>query len=179
MHVWKAEVGRAESDRTLRQVLSLYLGEEPDAIELVRDEHGKPRLAVDSGRLCFNLSHSGDLSLVAVCHGGEVGVDVETIRPRRDLVALAERALAPADSDAVRAAPAAERAEVFYELWTRHEARLKCLGVGLGTTLIDPTPPIAVETVQPGPGYAAAVAVTGGGLPIRCWTLVPPLPGAG
>lgn len=179
VHVWRAELGRAGSDRALRGVLSLYLGEEPSRIELVRGEHGKPRLAVDPGRLSFNLSHSAGLTLVAVCHGREVGVDVERIKPRRDLLALAERALAPGDVSAVRGAPLAERADVFYELWARHEARLKCLGVGIGGGAVDAALPIAVETIDVAPCFAAAVAVSGTALPLRGWTLDRALPSGG
>jgi len=140
-------------------------------VELVRDEHGKPRLASEPERLAFNLSHSGGLALVAVTRGREVGVDVEREKPGRDLAALAERALAPEDAAAVRAAGEEERAPLFYDLWTRHEARLKCLGVGLGRPPAWPAPPVAVEGLPIDPGYAAAVAVTGGPVPLRRWTL--------
>jgi 4'-phosphopantetheinyl transferase len=155
----------------LRRVLALYLGEAEEEIALARDERGKPRLAADPDRLSFNLSHSGELILVAVSCGREVGVDVERAKPGRDLVALAERALAPEDATMVRAAAEAERTRVFYELWTRHEARLKCLGVGLAGEPTWPPPPIAVESLPIDPGYAAALAVAGKAVPVRCWTL--------
>jgi 4'-phosphopantetheinyl transferase len=155
----------------LRQVLALYLGEAQGEIALARDERGKPRLATDPDRLAFNLSHSGDLTLIAVSRGREVGVDVERAKPERDLVALAERALVPEDAAMVHAATAAERTRVFYELWTRHEARLKCLGTGLTGSPTWPAPPVAVENLPIDPGYAAALAVTGKAVPIRCWTL--------
>lgn len=169
---------RLDFHRPLREVLARYLGGGPDEIELIAGEHGKPRLA--GGRLHFNLSHSATTALAAVCAEREVGVDIERIEPARDLVALAERALSLQDAAAVRDAAEAERASVFYERWTRHEARLKCLGLGLGAAP-DPNPaPVAVETLAVGPGYAAAVAVAGSELlPLRCWTFGPPLPGAG
>jgi 4'-phosphopantetheinyl transferase len=117
----------------LRQVLEGYLGEPAAAIELELGDNGKPRLLNGNG-FEFNLSHSNGLALVAVAEGREVGVDVELIEPGCDLVALAERALDPDDAAAVRAASERERAAVFYAAWTRHEARLKCLGTGLGDT---------------------------------------------
>jgi 4'-phosphopantetheinyl transferase len=152
-------------------VLALYLGEAPEEIALARDERGKPRLAAESERLAFNLSHSAGLTLVAVSRGREVGVDVERAKPERDLAALAERALAPEDAAAVRAATGDERTRIFYELWTRHEARLKCLGVGLAGQPNWPAPPVAVESLSIDLGFAAALAVTGKAVPIRCWTL--------
>jgi 4'-phosphopantetheinyl transferase len=169
VHVWRI-AGGLDSDRALRLVLARYLGEAPEAIALRRGERGKPRLARAPERLAFNLSHSGELSLVAVTRGREVGVDLEREKPGRDLVALAERALVPEDAEAVQAAAEGERAPRFYALWTRHEARLKCLGVGLGKA-VWPSPPLAVEAIPADPGYAAAVAVTGDPVPVRLWTL--------
>jgi 4'-phosphopantetheinyl transferase len=178
VHVWRAVAGAVPADQALRQVLALYLGEATETIELTRGEHGKPDLAVEPERLAFNLSHSGELALVAVSRGREVGIDVEREKPERDLVALAERALAPEDAAAVRAAGEDERTRVFYALWTRHEARLKCLGIGLGKVTW-PSSPVAVESLPIDRGYAAAVAVTGGAVPIRGWSLDRPRPNTG
>ena len=171
VHVWRAASEAAPSSQVLLRVLARYLGDAPEKIELTRGDRGKPRLAHAPDRLGFNLGHSGELALIAVSQGREVGVDVERIKPERDLVAVAERAFAPEDAAAVRAAGDGDRPWVFYELWTRHEARLKCLGVGLGPALDQPPPPVAVETLPIDPGYAAAVAVAGDAVPIRCWTL--------
>ncbi len=179
VHVWRTAAGAVPSDRVLRRVLALYLGEAPEEIELARGEHGKPRLAAEPGRLAFNLSHSGPLALVAVSRGREVGVDVEREKPERDLLALAERALTTEDAAAVRSAEVGERTRVFYALWARHEARLKCLGVGLAGAPSWPSPPVAVESLPIDPGYAAAVAAAGEAVPVRCWTLDPPRPDYG
>ena len=161
-HVWRASRGAVPSDRTLRRVLALYLEEQPEAIELAprRARQAAPRGR--ARRLAFNLSHSGDLALVAVSRGREVGVDVERVKPERDLVA-ARRAGARRPRTRRRCAlpKRSERTRLFYELWTRHEARLKCLGVGLAGTPTWPSPPVAVESLPIDPGYAAAVAVTG------------------
>jgi 4'-phosphopantetheinyl transferase len=170
-HVWRAGTGEGASDLVLRRVLARYLGESGEEIPLARDERGKPQLAADPDRLAFNLSHSGGLTLVAVSRGREVGIDVERAKPARDLVAIAERALGAEDAAAVRAAEGDRRIRLFYKLWTRHEARLKCLGVGLTGTPTWPWPPVAVESLPIDPGYAAAVATTGERVPIRCWTL--------
>jgi 4'-phosphopantetheinyl transferase len=141
----------------LRRVLAGYLGQAPSAIKIELGERGKPRLA--GNELQFNLSHSGDLALVAVSEDRSVGIDVERVRPGRDLLALAERALGAEGVAAVRAAAPADRAAVFYNAWVRHEARLKCLGTGLSGSV--PTSPMAIEDVDAGPGYAAAVAIAG------------------
>jgi 4'-phosphopantetheinyl transferase len=175
VHVWRVgleargSAGREAARRALRILLARYLGEDgPEAIELALGPRGKPRLADRPERLAFNLSHSGALALVAVGVGAEVGVDVERLRPRRDLAALARRVLAPAAVAAVEAAPAERREAVFYAAWTRHEARVKCLGGGLGAPPTEE--PVALSTLAPGPGYAGAVAVAGSEQPrLRLW----------
>ena len=169
VQVWRAALETAPAVLALRRVLAPYLGEAPEEIELTEGEHGKPRLAEDSPRLAFNLSHSGRLALVAVARDREVGVDVERVKPERDLATLAERALAPEAAAAVREAAEPRRAQLFYELWTQHEARLKCLGVGLATRPTCPTPPIAVQSLPIDPGFAAALALAGEAVPVRCW----------
>ena len=168
VHVWRARADR--EGLALREVLARYLDEDPARIELRRGEHGKPALADPSSPLRFNLSHSGHLALVAVTHGLEVGVDVERIRPRRDLFRLAERALDPATAAAVHAAPADDRLAAFHQAWARREAIAKCLGTGLGAPL--PPSPMAVRKLNPARGHAAAVAVAGDKVPaMRLLTL--------
>ncbi|HET7590871.1 MAG TPA: 4'-phosphopantetheinyl transferase superfamily protein [Solirubrobacterales bacterium] len=148
----------------LRRVLERYLDEPAAAIELEVEAGGRPRLRSDPG-LEFSLSHSNGLALVAVAGGHEVGVDVELVAPRRDLEALAERALGVEDAAAVREAPEPRRTEVFYAAWTRHEARLKCIGAGLTgasgqfTLSAGGNRPLTVENFDIEPCYAAAVAV--------------------
>lgn len=178
VHVWRVELESAQRPAFrggLRQVLARYLAEGPEEIELTVGEHGKPRLAGE--QLHFNLSHSGAMALIAVCGDREVGVDVEQIKPGRDLIALAERALLPADAAAVREAAEAKREATFYRLWACHEARLKCLGVGIGSLPPPGSPPVAVETLEVSPEHAAAVAVAGTALlPLRGWTFDSPHP---
>ena len=179
VHVWRATLETVPADLTLRRVLALYLDEAAEEIELAQGEHGKPHLAANPPPLSFNLSHSGDLALVALARDREVGVDVERVKPERDLAAIAERALAPEDAAAVREATEPERARLFYELWTRHEARLKCLGIGLAARPTWPAPPVAVQSLPIDPGFAAAVAMSGDAVPVRCWTFDQPRPFAG
>lgn len=166
----------------LRRILARYLDQPAAEIALESGENGKPQLGDRSSGLRFNLSHSGDLALVAVTLGREVGVDVEEVEPDRDLLALAERALAAETVAEIRAAPPADQPRAFYRAWTRHEARLKCLGVGLTTDRFHPFPRdnedkngndrdrVALADLKVGPGYAAAVAVTGEVGTLRCWS---------
>jgi 4'-phosphopantetheinyl transferase len=169
-HVWRVELpatdGRAAARRALREILGAYLGEDPDAVALTIGAQGKPALArgargepaaAATPPLSFNLSHSGGLALVAVTASGTpVGVDLERLRPRRDLVRLAARWLPAADAEAVAAAADGEREAVFYAAWTRHEARTKCTGGGLSGP--PPGPEIVAVELEIDAGYAAALA---------------------
>ncbi|HEU5142754.1 MAG TPA: 4'-phosphopantetheinyl transferase superfamily protein [Solirubrobacterales bacterium] len=172
----------------LRGILARYLDEPSDidptpvgsmsdalaAVALRIGEGGKPELAERPPRLRFNLSHSGGLALVAVAAVREVGVDVERIDPRRDVMRLAARALDPAAAAAVRAAIPRERAPAFHRAWAQREAAAKCHGVGLRGS--PPATPVAVVALDPGPGFAAALAAAGELTPpLRLFTAEPSL----
>ncbi len=147
----------------LRGVLGRYLETDPARVQLRLGDRGKPALAEPSAPLRFSLSHSGDLGLIAVAQEREVGIDVEWIDPVRDVVKLAPRALDPIDAAAVRAASPDDRSVIFHQAWTRREAVAKCLGGGLTAPL--PPDPVAVSDLDPGPAFAAAIAVAGGDVP--------------
>ena len=154
---------RGGANEALRRILAVHLPGSAAEVEIVAGEHGKPRLATDG--LEFNLSHSGEIALVAVSTEYAVGVDVEWVRADRDPVALAERALGPDDVRAVREAEPAERDLVFHRLWARHEARLKCLGIGVFRPSLLETDALAVQDLEVAPGYAAALAVAAAEVP--------------
>ena len=177
IHVWRADLGpvgarelRPAGRWALRRVLARYLGEDPADLALSAGDHGKPALAGPRPRLGFNLSHSGEIALIAVAGEREVGVDIERADDKRDVLRLAEVGLDPEEAAAVRAASPAARAAAFYAAWVRKEAVAKCLGVGLGADL--PRGPVRVSKLDAGSGYAAAIAVAGSvELPLRRFVL--------
>jgi len=174
----------------LRAVLSAYLGCPPERVGFVYGRHGKPALApgLTPGPFEFNLSHSGELALCAVSSVGVVGVDIEAVRPMEaNGQNLVGRFFSPRERDDFFSLPEPERLAAFFRGWTRKEAFLKATGTGLATVLdsfdvpLDPAAPPAVLRVaddpgasarwslfdlDPGPGYAAALAVETGGAPI-------------
>jgi 4'-phosphopantetheinyl transferase len=91
------------------------------------ERHGKPRLSAPAGELAFNLSRTKGLSLLAVADN-EVGVDIER-RGGPEVLEGSELVLAPEEREAVAAAP--DAAAAFLGLWTRKEAYLKGIGLGL------------------------------------------------
>jgi 4'-phosphopantetheinyl transferase len=162
----------------LRGVLGRYLDTDPATVELRVAGGGKPALAAPGSSLRFNLSHSTGEALIAVAWEREVGVDIEQIRPRGDLLALARRALEPREARAIAAMPAADRPAAFHAAWARREAIAKCLGVGLTGPL--PKHDVAASPFDAGPGFAAAVAVAGReALPLRRFAIGPELSPSG
>jgi len=157
----------------VRRVLSHHLGEAPERIELRLGHRGKPALADPAATLCFNLSHSGALALIAVAERREVGVDVEERQGGRDFLRLAELGLDAAASAEIREAPPERRAAAFYAAWVRREAVGKCLGTGLGPPPPDP-PPVSVNGLEVGREHAAALAIAGTAPPIVRRRSLPP-----
>src|SRR5262245_26811880 len=108
---------------TLRILLGRYLGMGPTEVRFVTGDTGKPALA---GReFFFNISHTRGLAVHAFTRLGEVGVDVEQVRPYPSHPDMAARFFTPREAAAVRGE------EAFFHVWTRKEAFLKATALGL------------------------------------------------
>jgi 4'-phosphopantetheinyl transferase len=123
----------AISRAALRNILGRYLNAAPRDLAIATHRSGKPQLA--SGDLRFNLAHSGSLALIAVTRGCEIGVDVEWLRPIEHARQIAARSFHANEQAAIHAAADVELPDVFLRCWTRKEAVLKAIGVGLGYPL--------------------------------------------
>lgn len=121
----------------LRRILGEYLDVDASALTFTYGAHGKPALGgFVAEALSFNVSHSGELALIAVAAPNlEIGVDVEAVRPMPDGDDIASRYFAPAEVARLRALPVAMQEEAFFRCWTRKEAYLKALGDGLARPL--------------------------------------------
>jgi 4'-phosphopantetheinyl transferase len=169
----REEDGRrwALSRGLLRALLGRYLQADGHELLLAAGEHGKPELAGD-GPLAFNLSHSGPMALYAFSATAPVGVDVELARASVDEVAIARRMIGAAEAEQLSSLDPALRAEEFLRLWTRHEAELKCLGVGIGGELRGkPGQRPWIAELEMGARSAAAVAVATPPSELCCWQL--------
>lgn len=119
-----------------RSLLGACLGTEPAAVQIIEDARGKPELAASHrSPLRFNIAHSGEMVLVALCMRLPVGVDVEMSRPLSDRDALARRFFAPTEWSAIAKLPEPERTDAFFRCWTRKEALLKAWGTGFSLPL--------------------------------------------
>lgn len=198
------ELGRANrfyfaSDRqhfivahaALRTILAGYLGLRARDLSFSITPYGKPFLtdSFPPGRLEFNLSHSGQLALIAVSWNMKIGVDIELIRPDFSGEAIARSYFSKQEVASYLALPEGVRTEAFFACWTRKEAYIKACGEGLSLPLeqfdvslapgeparLLSTRPDAQEAgrwrlmaLHPAAGYQAAVVVEGDAWQIEC-----------
>ena len=94
-------------------------------------EYGKPY--IPDCPLHFNLSHSGDIAMLAVA-GCEVGCDVQTVKPIS--MKTAQRFFAESEYKMITdAEEGEERLRLFYRLWALKESYIKATGRGLSQAL--------------------------------------------
>jgi 4'-phosphopantetheinyl transferase len=117
----------------LRQILARYLAMRAEAIVFSYGDHGKPVLSVYQSAPFFNLSHSGEFAALAVTRCGEVGIDIEQIRPVGAEIAL--RFFSKGEKETLAPLSGEEWLAAFYKCWTRKEAVLKAHGKGLSAGL--------------------------------------------
>ncbi|NTW98908.1 MAG: 4'-phosphopantetheinyl transferase superfamily protein [Geobacteraceae bacterium] len=115
----------------LREILGGYLGVLPGKVQIAAGMHGKPYLVDGAEYIRFNLSHSGDVMLLAVSANVEVGVDIESMVADRPLKDMARIAFSLREQEELFSLPSGDlQTKAFYRIWTRKEACLKACGRG-------------------------------------------------
>jgi 4'-phosphopantetheinyl transferase len=117
----------------LRNILARCLNELPGQLRFRYGPQGKPFL-IDRD-VHFNVSHSQDHGLIAVTHGAEIGVDIESLNTSCDPLELSQQFFTLSEAELVRRTPSEKRRWVFLNLWTRKEALMKAIGTGLSEPL--------------------------------------------
>lgn len=121
----------------MRCILGETLGVAPAALCFVNNAWGKPELAGPgfSGAAApfFNLSHTADLGALAIGWRCPIGVDIELMRPIEPDVA--KISFSAAEQQVLASLPAQDWLQGFYRCWTRKEAVIKALGLGLAQPL--------------------------------------------
>jgi len=171
----------------LRKLLGTFLDLDAAKVSLVLGESKKPALAVSHAlsKLRFNVSHSGDLALIAITSGCEVGVDVERARSVGHSADIARIYFHAAEKDAVLKTPPGERDLAFLRCWTAKEAVLKAIGSGITGSLAEFQVSVDerwngwvdcqglqcwVQRLALGKDYIGAVACVGRERSLRYWT---------
>ena len=113
----------------LRGLLGARLGVAAGAVEIAVGIHGRP--SVDGAS--FSVTHDRGLIGLAMCESSEIGLDVEWMDRSIEVMEIAEAHFAAGEIAALRRA--SDPVRLFYAIWTRKEAALKALGLGLGVGL--------------------------------------------
>lgn len=154
-----------------RRLLGAYADRPATELVIAPDDYGKPRLAEPS--IAFNGSESAGTALFAVAKAGEIGVDIEALRPERADLRIARRYFHPEEVRKLESLPGDAQPGAFFAVWTRKEALVKAVGRGLRIPLAsfvvgvlpeEPAGPLRYESDWPA---------------ARDWRLVPLPLGAG
>lgn len=101
-------------------LLNAYISDK----EIKLNEYGKPY--TDGGPF-FNLAHSGDYVILAISDESEVGCDIEELS-EREYERLGR--VVYTDNELNALSSAKDKRDKFFELWTKKEAFIKCIGEG-------------------------------------------------
>ncbi|KOR28553.1 hypothetical protein TI03_04475 [Achromatium sp. WMS1] len=142
-----------------RQILSSYLGVTPDKIQFQRGAYGKPYIRWPPSALQFNMSHSGSLCLLAVYLNVEIGLDLEKIQPRSNIINIARRVFTPQINTELMKSSEDQQMAIFYYHWTRLEATVKANGSLLFANLNSlQEPSMSICNFIPAMGFQGCIA---------------------
>lgn len=137
----------------MRLILAQYQDTSPDQLSFTTNQHGKP--ALTSAQLGFNLSHSGELAMLAISKHPEIGVDVEFFSPR-SFLGIAKHCFSDQEIEALIKLPTAACMLGFFKIWSQKEAFIKAVGMGLAYPLKE-----FDVLIQPATDYAITDSLTG------------------
>lgn len=160
---WNRSEARSISRRLRDGVLTDLAATPFDESSVTRDAYGRPSSPL-LPELCWSASSCDGAAALAVTNGCRVGFDIERVDPELLLRSGTPRARVEPDAidESLLRLTLTDRElalwrqtpepRLFFQIWTRKEAVLKCLGCGLHTE------PHLVETGRPGDAWTRATA---------------------
>ncbi len=116
----------------LRLLLSKKTGTDPSELVFLKEENNKP--GIENSRIRFNITHTRDAFGIAFSENDYIGIDIEKLNRHSDVTSLTNTYFSDSDRDFISGS-AYGAAERFILLWTRKEALLKAVGIGIITDL--------------------------------------------
>lgn len=129
----------------LRQTLASSGSHAAADWQFTTDDRGRPGLA--NGQLVFSLSHTRGLVACAVSTAGQVGLDVEAVRPI-SAAQIADDFFSPEEQRQLELLGAPAAALRFFDCWTLKEAYSKAIGAGLHLPLNATSFMLAGRTIE-------------------------------
>jgi 4'-phosphopantetheinyl transferase len=125
------DAARAQLRGAVREVLGLRLDRAPETIALVSTPGRALRVDLPGHRIGLSASHESGISVAAIHRCGAVGVDIMRLTEEFEWQPVARDYLGMQALARIACRPQHEQLPAFAQEWTRLEACLKCLGVGL------------------------------------------------
>ncbi|KAA3617197.1 MAG: 4'-phosphopantetheinyl transferase superfamily protein [Calditrichaeota bacterium] len=119
----------------LKKILGKILSKPALKIKFTFNKYGKPELVQQSEKIFFNVSHSGNLGLIAISDIAQIGVDVEKYREEMITGDIAKRFFSDLEVTEFLSLNENEKLQGFFNCWTRKEAFIKAVGKGLSIPL--------------------------------------------
>ena len=113
----------------LRCILARYLKMPPSELVFSYNKYGKPELVHDS-LLQFNLSHSGDLALLAIGKEFPLGIDLEHFSAR-PYEGIGKNLFSSSELEGLHQVNTMLKPLAFFNIWSQKEAFIKACGLGL------------------------------------------------
>lgn len=113
-----------------RTMIAEMTGSPAEVADFSTGPYGKPFLP-DRPDLCFSIAHSGDVVLVGMGIGMDLGVDVEMHRRDIELLSLARVIFTKEEQAGIFGRPEIDPVPAFFRQWSAKEAVVKALGTGL------------------------------------------------
>ena len=132
-HLMQTEYSDKRNDYLLlsRSLLEYILQQHfdiPKLPDIAYLEHGKPYF-IHHPEIAFNITHTDKTMAIIVANVAPVGIDIETIKIRKNFQGLEERVLHAEEQNWLKQQP--NYLEAFFTLWSSKEAYLKATGTGL------------------------------------------------
>lgn len=113
----------------IRRLLANKMNIEATQVNIVTAPEGKP-MGHEMPNLHFNVSHTEDQVLIAL-GSSSVGVDIESVKPRKNLDNIAHRIMHPQEWEFYQRLSPADKQSYFFDIWVLKEAFAKCDGRGI------------------------------------------------
>ena len=144
-----------------KKILTKHLNIKPEFLRFSKGRHGKPIL---KGRndFHFNISHSNNYWMMALSKDGEIGIDIEFHKDRKNMDDIVTSYFHSSEREEYNNQKSdTEKKVFFYHIWTRKEAYAKYLGMGLNYNFSSsdftnnnvPTVPISTTLITNTKGY--------------------------